>query len=65
MTEEQELIFDLFVQGCQRGDPEDPRYDHGCVSAYENAQGYLISHGIITAENCTMTCLRNGFRMAG
>lgn len=48
LTEEQQLIFDLFAQGCQRNGI----YDHDCISAYENAQAYLVRHEIIREDEC-------------
>ena len=48
MTEEQELILDMFTQACLFGDG----YDHMCISAYEQAQKYLIDHNIIDKSEC-------------
>lgn len=50
VTREQDLILDLFAQVCQR--QTDDKYDHMFISAYEEAQKYLIDHGIIEQEEC-------------
>ena len=44
-----DLILDLFAQGCRNGD----KYDHLCISSYENAQDYLIERGMIKPEECS------------
>ena len=49
LTGEQELILDLFVQGCKM---PSGKYNHCFLSAYEEAQRYLIERGIIKAEDC-------------
>jgi len=52
-TREQELIFNLFAQACEEtGSDGEAKYDHYCMSAYEQAQAYLIEEGIIKEEDC-------------
>ena len=54
LTEEQELIFDLFDQTCAVEDEKTGKfmYDHYCMSCYEQAQDYLVKEGIIDVKDC-------------
>jgi len=53
LTQEQELIFNLFAQACEgAGSDGKVKYDHYCMSVYEHAQDYLIEEGIIKEEDC-------------
>ena len=48
-----ELIYDLFNQGCRfESMKPDSIYDHMFISAYEEAQAFLIKVGRIKAEEC-------------
>lgn len=49
LTEEQQLILDLFEQECLQ---KNKRYCHHFISAFENAQKYLIEKKIIKKERC-------------
>lgn len=44
-----ELILDLFSQGTLL---DHKHYNHMCISAYENAQEWLIKHGLVKPEEC-------------
>ncbi len=56
-----EMIYDLFSQACRRdfsvvlnGNLKRAwHYDHMCISAYEQAQDFLVSVGRIKEEECT------------
>lgn len=51
--EQDELILELFMQGCTMDtDFEGRKYDHLYIGAYEDAQEYLLKKGIIKPENC-------------
>jgi hypothetical protein len=50
MTEEQELIFDLFHQVCYNEDKG--KYFHQFISTFEDAQYYLLEKGIIKKTQC-------------
>lgn len=50
MTDEQELILDMFTQACW--DDRDGLYSHDFLTTYVSAQKYLIRHGIIRADEC-------------
>ena len=46
-----EALMDCFGQSCDFAGPtEPPRYDHMCLSAFENAQELLIKYGKIKAS---------------
>jgi len=49
-----EMILDLFVQGASVSQvgPGDPKYDHMCISSYEDAQDKLIEWGLLAAKDC-------------
>jgi len=44
-----ELILDLFAQGTLL---DGGHYNHMCMSAYENAQEWLIKHNLIKQDEC-------------
>lgn len=44
-----ELILDLFAQGTM---VDDEHYNNMCMSSYENAQRWLIKHGLVKPEQC-------------
>ena len=48
----QDLVFEMFRQGCYLLDTAPPRYDHECTSVYEEAQTYLTSIGRVKPEEC-------------
>ena len=48
----QDLVFELFRDGCYLLDTAPPRYNHGCTSVYEEAQKYLINIRRVKAEEC-------------
>jgi len=50
LSDRDELILSLFCQGCSGG--KDGKYNHLFISAYEEAQAYLINNGIIKQEEC-------------
>jgi hypothetical protein len=53
MIELVEMIYDLFNQSCQTGFISNrPVFHHMCISAYEDAQDFLIQHGIIDGSQC-------------
>lgn len=58
LKEAQELVHDLFNQGCQIKPPDNPgswegvQYDHQCMSTYEYTQKYLIEHGLLEEDQC-------------
>lgn len=47
-----DMILDLFIQGTALWDTNEARYDHSCISSYENAQEWLIKHGIVQPHEC-------------
>jgi hypothetical protein len=49
INEQDEIILDLFAQGCST---INGKYNHSCISAYENAQEYLLRKGLIKKEDC-------------
>lgn len=49
-AEADQLIEDLFHQVCF--DPKTRKYHHGCLSAFERAQNYLIKNGQIKKTEC-------------
>lgn len=44
-----ELLESCFAQACY---DNDGKYNHFCISAYENAQCVLIDLGVIKKEKC-------------
>lgn len=44
-----ELVLDLFAQGTLL---DGEHYNHMCMSAYENAQEWLIKHNLIKQDEC-------------
>lgn len=44
-----ELLHEAFVQGCG---VSEARYDHCCISTYEDIQQILIDRGVIKKEDC-------------
>lgn len=44
-----DLIMAMFDQACLMSSEF---YDHQCILAYEQAQAWLIEHGMITSEQC-------------
>ncbi len=49
-----ESLSDCFNQACREDKGEqNPKYDHMCLSAYENAQDLLIKLGKIKEEECS------------
>lgn len=53
LTEEQEIILDLFSQCCYN--PNTEKYFHQFISAFESAQFYLLGKGII--KNNEIECI--------
>ena len=51
-----EHLLDCFSQGTYRTESYEKRdewaYDHGFLSAYENAQDYLVEQGMIDQKRC-------------
>ncbi len=50
-----ELVFDAFNQGCQVDfdlETRTPKFDHSCLSTYEEIQDVLLERGIIKPEQC-------------
>jgi hypothetical protein len=53
-----ELVMDAFNQACQdttRGlvaEFKDFRFDHQCLSTYEEIQGALLERGLLKKEQC-------------
>lgn len=53
LSEEQELILSLFEQACGKTDENGvQRYNHSFISAYEQAQSYLVKWEIISEKDC-------------
>ncbi len=63
LVEAREVVMDLFNQAClvwvpvnelkpYEGGAHRRVYDHQCISTYENAQDYLIEHGLIESRDC-------------
>lgn len=50
LTEEQQIIFDMFRQECLQ--KNNGKYCHHFMSAFEEAQRYLIRKKIIKKEQC-------------
>lgn len=53
-----EHLLSCFSQGTHyrpdyEKEPNKWVYDHGCLSAYEDAQDFLIEHGVIKLEECS------------
>jgi hypothetical protein len=44
-----DLIMSMFSQGCMM---PDGLYSHDCISAWEEAQAWLIEHDMIKPEQC-------------
>lgn len=50
-----ELVMQAFAQGCQRDydfDKKRGRFDHSCLSTWEEIQDALLERGIIEEEQC-------------
>ena len=50
-----QLVFECFNQACQiqpHTHPDGVKYDHSCHSTYEEAQAYLLEHGMIKKKEC-------------
>jgi len=47
-----DIIFDLFNQACRIDTPDGYKYHHMFISAYEEAQRFLIAEGIILKNEC-------------
>ena len=43
-----DLIFEMFRQGCLIGG----KYNHLCISTYQEAQAFLLKEGKIEKEDC-------------
>lgn len=52
LEDAQEAVFDCFNQACSGPETEYGKYDHMCLSAYENAQDLLIQWGKIKPTEC-------------
>jgi hypothetical protein len=48
MTEEQQIIFEMYSQACYTK----TGYDNMWISAYEQAEEYLIQNNIIKPDQC-------------
>lgn len=44
------IILDLFSIQCLN---KDGKFDHACMSSYEEAQNFLLRRGIIKKEDCS------------
>jgi len=48
-----ELVRDCYQQACSIPvDADDARYDHSCISVWEECQGLLIEWGMLKPEEC-------------
>jgi hypothetical protein len=48
-----ELVRDCYWQACcVPFDSDDPRYDHQCISVWEECQRRLLEWGMLKAEEC-------------
>lgn len=52
LTIAQEHVLEMFAQSCADTERDKFKYDHQCISAYEDAQAYLIEQKLIKAEDC-------------
>lgn len=49
IDELKETLLDCFDQSCSESNG---KYDHWCLSAYENTQDVLLKYGVIKPEQC-------------
>lgn len=48
LVDARRILFDVFAQSTWVGD----KYNHGYLSAYEEAQNYLLAIGMLHPEDC-------------